>query len=225
MLCYTPPTMVLFLLVSLPLLFSLVILLPWGHRQAPRTVALVVTFLKGVLIFFPAYLVVLLCRRIFGFSFDGFLLFLSLLLRDHLVPVLAALGGFLLLQKKLDFPATDEGIFLTVFSFLAGFFSMMNIADAVRTWGVGEVESFFLLPFIRMGATLLLSLAAQRFFRWQGRDGANWCAAGAGLSCLLTLGSFFFYSGRLTWAILLTAAPFLVGVVLFALRFPRTVRG
>jgi hypothetical protein len=216
--------MVLFLLASLPLLFSLVILLPWDRRQAPRPVTLSVTFLKGVLIFFPAYLIVLLMRRIVGFSFDGFLLFLSLLLRDHLVPVLAALGGFLLMQKKMDFPATDEGIFLTVFSFLAGFFSMMNLADAVRTWGVGEADAFFLLPFLRIGATLLLSLAAQRFFRWEGRDGASWCAAGAALSCLLTLGSFFFYSGRLGWAILLTAAPALSGVVVFALRFPRAVK-
>jgi hypothetical protein len=217
--------MVLFLLASLPLLFSLVILMPWDRRQAPKTVALSMTFLKGVLIFFPAYLAVLICRRIFGFSYDGFLLFLSLLLRDHLVPILAAIGGFLLLQKKLDFPATDAGIFLTVFSFFAGFFSMMNIADGVRTWGMGEAEVFFLLPFLRIGATLLLSLAAQRFFRWEGRDAFGWCATGAALSCLLTFGGFFFYSGRLGWAILLTAAPALLGVVMVALRFPRTVRG
>jgi hypothetical protein len=217
--------MVLFLLASLPLLFSLVILMPWDRRQAPKPVALTVTFLKGVLIFFPAYLVVLLVRRIFGFSYDGFLLFLSLLLRDHLVPIFAGLGGFLLLRKKLSFPATDEGIFLTVFSFLSGFFSMMNVADAVRTWGVGEAEVFFLLPFLRIGAALLLSLAAQRFFRWEGRDAFGWCATGGALACLLTFGGFFFYSGRPGWAILLSAAPALFGVIMFALRFPRAVRG
>jgi hypothetical protein len=217
--------MVLFLLASLPLLFSLVILMPWDRRQAPKTIALSITFLKGVLVFFPAYMAVLLVRRIFGFSYDGFLLFLSLLLRDQLAPILAGLGGFLLLQRKLSFPATDEGIFLTVFSFLAGFFSMMNIADVIRTWGVGETDVLFLLPFLRIGALLLLSLAAQRFFRWEGRDAVGWIAAGAVLSCLLTMGSFFFYSGRLVLAILLTAAPPLFGIVMFALRFPRTVRG
>jgi hypothetical protein len=199
--------------------------MPWDRRQAPKPVALSITFLKGVLVFFPAYLAILLTRLIFGFSYDGFLLFLSLLLRDHMVPMLAGLGGFLLLQRKLAFPATDEGIFLTVFSFLAGFYSMMNIADAVRTWGAGEADVFFLLPLLRIGAMLLMSLAAQRFFRWQGRQGVGWCAAGAALSCVLTLGSFFFFSGRTGWACLLSAAPAIAGVIFFALRFPRALRG
>ena len=159
--------MALFLIASLPLLFSLVALLPWDKRQAPRRVMLTVTFFKGVLLFFPGFLAVLIVRRIFGFSFDGFLLYLSLWQRDFLVPTLAAIGAFLLLQRKLAFPATDEGIFLVAFAFIAGFFSMMNIADAVRTWGRGEADSWFLLPFFRIGATLLVSLAAQRFYRWQ----------------------------------------------------------
>jgi hypothetical protein len=217
--------MVLFLLSSLPLLFSLVVLMPWDRRQAPKPVALSIIFLKGVLVFFPAYLAILLTRWIFGFSWDGFWLYVSLLLRDHLVPMLAGLGGFLLLQKKLTFPATDEGIFLTVFSFLAGFFSMMNIAEAVRTWGAGEADVFFLLPFLRIGAILLVSLAAPRFFRWQGRQGVAWCAAGAAISCVLTLGSFFFFNGRTAWACLVAAAPAAAGVVFFALRFPRSLRG
>ena len=195
--------MVLFLLASLPLLFSLVVLLPWDPRRAPRPVALVIVFLKGVLMFFPGYLVVLLLRRIFGFSFDGFLLYLSLLLRDHLVPMLVALGAFLLLQRKLDFPASDEGIFLTVFSFLAGFFSMMNIADALRTWGAGQAHTFFLLPFIRIGAALLLALVAQRYYRWEGQDAIALCTIGAVLAFLLDLSSFFFHGegwgGRFSW--------------------------
>jgi hypothetical protein len=217
--------MALFLIASLPLLFCLVVLLPWERRQAPRTTMLTITFFKGVLLFFPGYLAVLIVRKIFGFSFDGFLLYLSLWQRDFLVPTLAAIGAFLLLQRKLAFPATDEGIFLVVFAFLAGFFSMMNLADTVRTWGRGEADSLFLLPFNRLGATLLVSLVAQRFYRWEGRDAAGWLVAAAALCCLMALGSWFFFSGRLALSIVLTVVCVGAGIVGFALRFPRAVRG
>jgi len=216
--------MALFLFVSLPLLFSLVILLPWEPRRAPRTLTLVLTMLKGALVFFPGYLVILLTRRMFGFSHDGVLLYLSLLHQDHLVPLLAALGGFLLVQKKLGFPASDEGIFLTVFSYFAGFFSLLNIADALRTWGGWEAYTLFLLPFLRIGAALLVSLLAQKLFRWEGRNAAFFCGAATVLAFLFALSSFFFSHGRLGWAIVLAAAPVCAGVAFFAMRFPRVVR-
>ena len=216
--------MALFLLASLPLLFSLVVLLPWEPRRAPRTLTLVLTLLKGALIFFPGYLVILLTRRIFGFSHDGLLLYLSLLHQDHLVPLCVALGGFLLLQKKLDFPASDESIFLTVFAYLAGFFSLLNIADALRTWGGWEAYTLFLLPLLRIGAALLVSLLGQKFFRWEGRDAVFFCGAGAVLAFLLALSSFFYSSGRLGWSIVFAAAPVCAGVAYFAMRFPRAVR-
>jgi len=216
--------MALFLLASLPLLFSLVVLLPWEPRRAPRTLTLVLTLLKGALIFFPGYLVILLTRRIFGFSHDGLLLYLSLLHQDHLVPLCVALGGFLLLRKKLDLSASDESIFLTVFAYLAGFFSLLNIADALRTWGGWQAYTLFLLPFLRIGAALLVSLLAQKLFRWKGRDAGFFCGAGAALTFLLALSSYFYSRGMLAWSIVLAAAPVLAGMAFFAMRFPRTVR-
>jgi hypothetical protein len=216
--------MALFLFTSLPLLFSLVVLLPWEPRRAPGTLTLVLILLKGALIFFPGYIVILLTRRIFGFSHDGVLLYLSLLQQDHLVPLLVALGGFLLLQKKLDLAASDESIFLAVFAYLAGFLSLLNIADALRTWGGWDAYTLFLLPLLRIGAALLVSLVAQRFFRWEGRDAGFFCGAGAALAFLLALSSFFYSRGRLGWSIVLAAAPVLAGVAFFAMRFPRAVR-
>lgn len=216
--------MALFLLASLPLLFSLVVLLPWEPRRAPRTLTLVLTFLKGALIFFPGYCVILLTRRIFGFSHDGLLLYLSLLHRDHLVPLCVALCGFLLLQKKLDLTAAEESIFLTVFAYLAGFFSLVNIADALRTWGGWEAYTLFLLPLLRIGEALLVSLMAKKFFRWEGRDAGFFCGASAVLALLLALSSFLYSRGMMVWSIVLAAAPVLLGVALFAMRFPRVVR-
>ena len=217
--------MFLFLIASLPLLFSFVVLLPWDPGQTPRTVTLVWTFLKGVLLFFPGYLAILIVRGIAGFSYDGFLLYLSLLLRDHLAPLLAALGGFLLLQRKLSLSGTDEGIFLAVFAFLCGFFAMVNITDALRAWGGWDAYVLFLLPCLRVATILLVSMVAQRFFRWEGRDGGFFCAAGVALALLLALPSFLFRANRVGWAVPLAVLPVLVAAALFAMRFPRAVRG
>ena len=65
--------------------------------------------------------------------------------------VLAAVGGFLLLQRSLGFAATDESIFLTVFACVTGFLSMVNIADALRTWGDWNGYVLFVLPGLRRG--------------------------------------------------------------------------
>ena len=173
--------MFLFLVASLPLLFCCVLLLPWNARQVPRTLTLVSTFLKGVLLFFPGYLALLIVRRIFGFSWDGFLLFLSLFQQDHFFPLLAAIGGFLLIQKALAIPATDEAIFLTVFACMSGFLSMLNIADWLRTWGNWDGYSLFILPGLRAAAALAVALAAQRYYRWEGRDGVLFCGADRGV--------------------------------------------
>jgi hypothetical protein len=217
--------MALFLVASLPLLFSFVALLPWDRRQAPRTLTVVTTFLKGLMVFFPGYLAVLIVRAIFGFSYDGLLLYLSLLLRDHLAPLLAALGGFLLLQRKLDIVGTEESIFLMVFAFCSGFLSLVNITDALRTWGSWDAYTLFLLPGLRVATVAFVALVAERFYRWEGRAAAFFLAAGAGLCCVLVLSSFFYYSSRLGWAILLAVGAVLVSVVTFALQFPRALRG
>lgn len=217
--------MVLFLITELPVLFVMVAFLPWKSGQVPRTLSLMSTFLKGVLVFLPSYLVILLARGVFGFSYEGFLLYLSLLQRDHLVPVLAALAGFLLVQKKLSFSGAEEGIFLTVFSFMAGFFTLMNLTDALRTWGGWDAYVLFLLPLLRLGTVVLLSLLAQRFFRWEGSEGGLFIAAGAALAFLLGLPSFFYRINRVGWSVLLAMLALLGSVWLFAMRFPRALRG
>ena len=217
--------MILFLMASLPLFFFFVVLLPWDSELAPRALTLVDTFLKGVLLYVPGFLVMLVARRIFGFSYNGILLFLSLLLRDHLVPLLLGMGAFLLAQKRLDVRGTDEGIFLAVFSFLAGFLSMANITDLIAEWGTWDAHALFLLPALRIATVLLVSLAAQRFFRWEGKDGAAFCGAGAALAAILSVSSFFFRINRPGWSALFAALPFAASVALFAMRFPRAVRG
>ncbi len=217
--------MQLFLVASLPLFFCLVMLLPWGRGEVPPSLTLVITFLKGVLLFFPGYLVVLLLRGIFGFSYDGFVLYLSLLLRDHCAPLLAGVGAFLLIQRTLVFSGTDEGIFLTVFSFLCGFVAMINLTDLVRAWSVWTGYDLFLLPVLRLAAVLLIALSAPGFFRWEGRDAVLFAAAAAAMTLILALASFLDRRSLPWWAGAAALAALAAGISLFAMRFPRAVRG
>jgi hypothetical protein len=217
--------MILYLIASMPLLFSLVTLLPWKGRQSPRPLALVSTFLKGVLLFFPGYLALLILRGIFGFSYDGFLLFLSLLQRDHLFPLLAAVGGFLLIQKALPIPPGEESVFLVVFANICGFLSMLNVADALRAIGTWDAYVLFILPSLRLGAALVIALAAQRFYRWEGRDGAMFCAAVGVCAVGLTVSSYLSRISLMGWGGALCAAVVLVSAAVFGGRFPRAAQG
>jgi hypothetical protein len=217
--------MILFQIASLPLLFALVVTLPWDRRRVPGGLSLASTFLKGILLFFPGYLAILIVRKIFGFSYDGFLLYLSLLLRDHLAPVLAALGGFLLVQRKLEMYGSEEHTFLTVFAFVSGFFSMVNITDMVRTWGTWDAYVVFLLPTLRIALALGLALSAQRFYRWEGRDGVLFCGGGAALSLLAALSSFLLRSSRPGWGAACAVILVTAGAFSFATQFPRVLRG
>ncbi len=216
--------MSLFLLASLPLFFLMLIWLPWGPRRTPEIAFLVGTFFKGLLMFFPGILVILILRRIFGFSYAGFVLYLSLLQRDHLFPLLAAVGSLLILKSKLQISGVEEENFLGVFAFLAGFMAMENIADLVRAWGNWNAYLLFLLPIHRISALLLVSLAARKFFPWEGRDAVLVLAVGAGLAVGFAIPAFLFLADRVGWSILLTVVPLFAAIISFSMRFPRTVR-
>ncbi len=217
--------MQLFLVASLPLLFATVVFLPWDRGHVPARLSLVAAYFKGVLLFFPGYLVILIVRAIVGFSYDGFLLYLSLLVRDHWAPLLAAVGGFLLLQRFMIISGTDESIFLTVFAFLSGFLSVLNLTDFVRAWGTWTGYELFLLPCLRIAAILMIAVIARRSFRWEGRDAARLATAVAVLMALLALGSFLLARSYPLWAGLGTAVALASSIVIFAMRFPRALRG
>lgn len=216
--------MILFLIASLPLFFLLVLWLPWEPRKAPDSVEMLKCLFKGVLLFFPGFLVMLIVRRIFGFSYGGFLFFFSLLLRDQLAPLLVALGSFLVMKGQLRVSGVEEESFQGAFSFLAGFLAMVNLADLVRSWGDWNAYLLFLLPTLRLTAVLLLSLVAWRFYPWEGRDGFLFCCVGAALATAMAVPGFLFHINRVGWSIALAVLPLFAAVFSFAMRFPRVVR-
>lgn len=168
---------------------------------------------------------ILIIRAIAGFSSDGFLLYLSLLARDHWAPLLTGVGAFLLMHRFLDINDTDEGVFLTVFSFFCGYLAMVNVTDFIRGWGQWTAYDLFLLPVLRIAGLLLTSVSARRFFRWEGRDAAFFAVVATLLAVLLAIGSWLLRRGLPLLAGLGTAGAALAALVVFAMRFPRAVRG
>jgi multidrug transporter EmrE-like cation transporter len=120
---------------------------------------------------------------------------------------------------------TDESIFVMVFAFLSGFLSMVNLTDFIRGWGTWTGYELFVLPCLRIAAVVLVAVGARRSFRWEGRDAARFAAAAAALTVLLALGSFLLRRSYPLWAGLGTAAAVAAAIVLFAMRFPRALRG
>jgi len=208
----------------MPLLAAFLAFLPWNEERVPRRYFLGLQFLRGALLFFPAWLVLLLLRRLAGFSYSGFPLFLSLLVHAHLAPVLLALGTFILVSRRLQYPSTEEGVFLMVGSFLAGFYGMLSLADFVAEYGRWGSHVLFLLPAERLALVLFLATIARRFERWEGRDGILYCAAAAGAAVVACLASFLQQISLGLFGFLVCAGLVAAVALLAAGRFPQVLR-
>jgi hypothetical protein len=214
-------TMILFLLFGVPIFCLFAALLNWDRDLVPAGIAMLSAFLWGILCFFPGYIVVLILNRIAGSPLYGFPLYLSLLFREALAPFLLGVGGFMLTQKKLVFPATREGIFLSSLCFLSGFFTLFGVTDFLTLYGNWDALDLFLLPMLRVAMIVLGSLAAPSFFRWQGRDGAAYAGACAAIGLPLAF-LMWLYEINYRWlSVLMVSLSFCGALLLLAWQFPR----
>jgi hypothetical protein len=214
----------LFLLLALPLGTLFVVLLPWDGKLVPSRPYLAAVFLRGMLWALPAWAAVLVFQRLAGDPLTGLPRYLSLLAGEQLLPVGLGIAAFLLAQRRLEFPATEEGILLVGLCFLAGFLSVLNVADFLRSWRAWDAHVLFLLPLQRFAVVLGISMAAYRFYRWEGSLG--WLFAGFTAAALpvLALFSFLFGVNRVGVAWGLGTALFAAAAVVFALRYARVLR-
>lgn len=217
--------MPLFLLGVLPLGALFIVLLPWSAEQVPRRPYLATVFLRGMLWGLPAWAIQVAVRRFVGDPLTGFSLYLSLLVTEQLLPIGLALAAFLLVQRRLSFPATEEGILLVALCFLAGFLSVLDLAEFLRSWRAWDAHGLFLLPLQRLCATVALAMAAPRFYRWEGSLG--WLLAGFTAAALpvLAVFSFLFKVNFIAVAWGLGVALFVAVAVVFATRYARVLRG
>jgi hypothetical protein len=216
--------MTLFLVFSVPLLFLLVAFLPWGAEPYVRKLSLLSVFFKGLLCFIPAYVACLIVDAIVGSPLTGFALFLSILIKDNLAPLLFGLGLFILVQKRMEFPVSQEGIFLTLFSFLCGYYALFGVTDWLSIFRQWDAGILFIVPLLRMAAIMAVSVGALLFYRWEGRSAAAFMGSAAGLCVVLTVIGWL-YGVSFPWlSAVLALAAFLASIVFFALRFPRVLK-
>jgi hypothetical protein len=214
-------TMILFLLFGVPVFCLFGAVLNWDRDLTPPWIAMVSAFLWGVLCFFPGYLIALVVDRMAGSPLWGFPLYLSLLFRRALAPLLLGAGGFMLVQRKLSFPSTREGIFLASFCFLSGFFSLFGAVDFLAFYGNWDALDLFLLPLLRMAMIVICSLAAPAFFRWQGREAAAFAGVCAAV-CAPVAFMMWLYEINYRWlSIALVSLSFLGSLWALVWQFPR----
>jgi hypothetical protein len=213
----------LFLLGALPLGALFVALLPWDEKLVPRRPYLATIFLRGMVWALPAWAAGIGFRRLVGDPLTGFSLYLSLLAGEQAIPIGLALAAFMLAQRRLSFPATEEGILLVALSFIAGFLSVLNLEEFLGSWRAWDAHALFLLPLQRLSAALALTMAAHRFYRWEGSLG--WLFAGFTASALpvLALFSFLFKVNLVAVAWGLGGTLFSAAAVVFSLRYVRVL--
>lgn len=217
--------MSIFLLAALPLGALFVVLLPWDGETVPRRPYLATVFLRGMLWALPAWAAVLLFRRLVGDPLTGFPLYLTLLVAVDLVPIVLALVAFLLAQRRLVFPATEEGILLTALCFLAGFLAVLDLGEFLRSWRTWDAHALFLLPLERFAVALALAMAAHRFHRWEGSLGLLFVGLTAAATPVLATFAFLYHVNHIALAWGFVSALFVAVAVVFALRYARVLRG
>lgn len=217
--------MSIFLLAALPLGALFVVLLPWDGELVPRRPYLATVFLRGMLWSLPAWGAVMLFRRLAGDPLTGFPRYVTLLVGSELVPIVLALAAFLLAHRALVFPATEEGILLTVLCFLAGFLSVLDLGDFLRSWRSWDAHALFLVPLERMAVVLVLAMSAHRFYRWEGSLGALFLGLAAAATPVLAGVAFLYHVNQAALAWGFTGALFAAAVLAFALRYARVLRG
>jgi hypothetical protein len=216
--------MTLFLIFSAPLFFLFIVLLPWDADVDARKLSLLSVFLKGLFCFFPAYVICVIVDAVVGSPLTGFALYLSMLIKNHLAPLLLGVGSFILVQRKLEFPSTQEGIFLTIFSFISGYYALFGAVDFLALFGQWDAAILFLIPVLRLASILTVSLGAVYFYRWEGSSAAAFLGSSAALCVVLSTMIWLYNVNFRGLSVILSLAAFCVSAAYFVMRFPRALR-
>ena len=102
---------------------------------------------------------------------------------------------------------------------------MLDLADLLRLWRTWDAHALFLLPLQRLSAALAISMAAHRYYRWEGSLGWLFVGLTAAALPVLAVFSFFFEINLVGIAWGLGCALFAAAAVVFALRYARVLRG
>ncbi len=207
--------MFLFLLVSVPITYLLLLSLT-GQTNQPAQVTLI-PFVKGVLLFIPVLVAILVLERIVPNQFNAGPLYLRYTLLRQALPFAAAVAGALLVTRggvRSDLGAATTA----VLSFFCGFYMAFGILDAVVNIGRTDPYVLFLMPAGRIVILLLAPFALIAALRELGLVKAAMILANLALPFLLGTIPLLHRVGFRQWAVIATVGLFVAAVVVY-LRF------
>jgi hypothetical protein len=197
--------MILFALLGMPCL-TLFLLFADGQtgrlgRGAMADEKPAIAFLKGFFYAVTCLIVMLLVRRYVPSSCRSFPLYLLFLFTDHLIPVV-----FLL---TLYFLAYTQKPYNSLLAFGGGFYTLIGIVEIFTRYGQFEPYHLFLLPLVRMGGLLFLTIFFLRFIEWYGLVRVLFVILLVAVPLLSGAISFLYMKAYLLWAAALSALFFL----------------
>lgn len=153
--------MTLFLITGMPAFLVLILNTFFSGTYSGRDVILAAG--KGILWFFPIFLIYGLASGYVLPSFEGATLYVSRTLLDLALPYLMAIAAYLISYRRdLIIPAREQ--FLRSLSFLAGFYMLFAqyVLVTFSGWYAGYL--YFLLPLLWMTLTVSAALMLANFF-------------------------------------------------------------
>ena len=214
--------MILFLAFSVPLLWLFLVYSRWERELAPNRLAWFQVSLRGILAGILGLILLTQLRRLFGFAWrPRVLLFGSVLLADHLTPVLLSVGAAILVLQGITRNQRGGALFLAVSSFLCGWFTVPGVVEAVTFWGRGDPYALILMPLLRVAEILALAPLLARFHPWEGSDGFLALLAAAAVALIGALPSFLYDLAYRGLAVILAACALLAVLAVFILSFRR----
>jgi len=145
--------MVLFHFGAIPL-FLLVLSGIYGSKNTDFK-KLGIFFLKGAVIFLPAFFLYIICRSIISLSYRPFLLYLYGFFFFFFLYFIVVSIGFLVGYGSYSLQKVD---FLEVSHFYSGFYALASVQTILLNWGAYDAYLLFYLPLLRIGILLLASL-------------------------------------------------------------------
>ncbi|MBN2553202.1 MAG: hypothetical protein JXB06_10555 [Spirochaetales bacterium] len=155
---------------------------PAGGTATLRRGLLVLEFIKGFFYAIAGLVVTFLVRRYAFLSYRGFPLYLLFLFTDHLIPALFLVVMYFLLYARQSYRV--------LLCFGAGFYTLIALVEVVARYGHYEPYHLFLLPAVRMGGLLFITIFFVRYREWYGL---------LRILFLILLVSVPFLSAAITW--------------------------
>ena len=165
----------------------------------------VLEFVKGFFYAVPCVILVVILRRYIPISYRGFPLYARFLCTDHLLPAVFLGGLYFLAYTQKGFPR--------LLLFGGGFYTLLGIVEILTHYGQYEPYHLLLLPAVRMGGLMFLTIFFLRYQEWYGMVRVLFLVLLVCTPFLSGVITYLYMRSYLPWAAVLAALFFLGSLV------------